>query len=92
MPDLVERIAQHGDVALMRATRPFKAKEQADLKRLLVDFWGKSSPKVMAMGLSKVSFIDSSNLGILIWGMKNLRQRGGDLVLAGLSSYVADVF
>jgi anti-anti-sigma factor len=82
---------QVGDVTILRPEGAMKAEHQDLFKRLMVELAGAGQVKV-ALDMSRVDFIDSSCLGILIWSMKNLRQRGGDLKIFGLTPYVHEVF
>jgi len=51
----------------------------------------KDKPKIAA-DLSRVSYLDSSALGILVSTLKSAKSRGGDLRLSGLGDMVMDVF
>ena len=82
---------QIGEVTVLRPEGAMKAEHQDIFKRLMVELAGAGHVKV-ALDMSRVDFIDSSCLGILIWSMKNLRQRGGDLKMFGLAPYVHEVF
>ncbi|MCG6959786.1 MAG: STAS domain-containing protein [Ignavibacteriaceae bacterium] len=44
--------------------------------------------KRVVVDLSKVGFVNSSGLGILISGLTTMRNGGGDLKLAGISSKI----
>jgi anti-sigma B factor antagonist len=48
--------------------------------------------KHLVVDLSKVTFIDSTTLGVLIGGVKRLRPTGGSLALAGPNPAIAKVF
>lgn len=37
----------------------------------------------IALDLSRVPFMDSSSLGVLVMGLKRLREKGGELALVG---------
>ena len=63
----------------------------AELKRLFVDL--ATDGRVNAIGdMSKVSFLDSTVLGTLVWGMKNLREREGDFRMFGLHDFLRRLF
>lgn len=39
------------------------------------------SPPFLALDLTEVGFVDSSGLGVIVGGLKHVRERGGDLVV-----------
>lgn len=49
-------------------------------------------PKQIVVDLSKVSYIDSSGLAVLIEGMQNVAGYGGKFALAGLQDGVRPIF
>lgn len=49
-------------------------------------------PKQVVVDLSKVSYIDSSGLAVLIEGMQNVAGYGGKFALAGLQDGVRPIF
>jgi len=49
-------------------------------------------PERLVVDLSKVSYIDSSGLAVLIEGMQNVEAYGGKFVLAGLQDNVRPIF
>lgn len=65
--------------------------EGEDLKKALVGLASKNCTKIV-IDMAGAKFVDSSGLGILLWAMKNMRQRGGDVRLCGLTKMVEDVF
>lgn len=52
----------------------------------------KEKPKKLIVDLSKVSYIDSSGLALLIEGMQNVEAYGGMFALAGLQESVRPIF
>jgi len=46
----------------------------------------------IAADMTKVSFLDSIILGTLVWGMKKMRDAGGDWRLFGLHAFVRRLF
>jgi anti-sigma B factor antagonist len=46
----------------------------------------------IVVDLARVSFVDSTGLAVLVKGMKQCRQRGGDLYLCGLQRPVRMIF
>ena len=49
-------------------------------------------PDRLVVDLSKVSYIDSSGLAVLIEGMQNVQAHGGKFFLAGLQENVRPIF
>jgi anti-sigma B factor antagonist len=49
-------------------------------------------PKQLVVDLSKVTYIDSSGLAVLIEGMQNVESYGGKFALAGLQDNVRPIF
>src|ERR1044072_7219443 len=49
-------------------------------------------PKRLVVDLTRVSYIDSSGLAVLIEGMQNMEAYGAKLVLAGLQETVRPIF
>lgn len=58
---------------------------------LLTRMIEKKPPKVI-VDLSRVSYIDSSGLAVLIEAMQNIEQYGGQFALAGLQETVRVIF
>ena len=59
----------------------------ASLKAMLAD-----KPQQFVVDLSRVSYIDSSGLAVLIEGMQNVNSYGGKFALAGLQDSVRPIF
>jgi anti-sigma B factor antagonist len=51
-----------------------------------------AKPEQVVVDLSKVSYIDSSGLAVLIEGMQNVTAYGGKFALAGLQETVRPIF
>jgi len=49
-------------------------------------------PQRVVVDLSKVSYIDSSGLAVLIEGMQNVEAYGGKFILAGIQENVKPIF
>lgn len=69
----VDVLVVHGDVDLYSAPT---------LRQTLLDLIGEDRHDVV-VDLSKVPFIDSLGLGVLVGGQRRARSHGGDLRLAG---------
>jgi anti-sigma B factor antagonist len=52
----------------------------------------KNKPKQVVVDLSRVTYIDSSGLAVLIEGMQNVEGYGGKFALAGLQEKVRPIF
>ena len=52
----------------------------------------KEQPRQLVVDLSKVSYIDSSGLAVLIEAMQNVEKYGGKFALAGLQENVKPIF
>jgi len=51
-----------------------------------------SHPARLVVDLSRVTYIDSSGLAVLIEGMQNVEEYGGKLTLAGMNENVLSIF
>src|SRR5690349_22856322 len=51
-----------------------------------------SQPKKVVIDLTKVTYLDSSGLAVLIEGMQNVQEYGGRFRLAGVQDEVKQVF
>src|ERR1700737_4503077 len=49
-------------------------------------------PKQLVVDLSRVTYVDSSGLAVLIEGMQNVEEYGGKFALAGLQENVRSIF
>ena len=49
-------------------------------------------PKRLVVDLSRVTYVDSSGLAVLIEGMQNVEEYGGKLTLAGMNENVRSIF
>src|SRR2546423_13820219 len=49
-------------------------------------------PQRLVVDLSKVTYIDSSGLAVLIEGMQNVEAYGGEFILAGIQENVKPIF
>ena len=80
-----------GDVAVaMVPVEELDAGNAAEFKRDMAPLLA-AYPKLV-LDLSHVRFVDSSGLGAFISCLRQLRGRGGDLKLAGMSKQVRAVF
>ena len=84
-------IEDSGTVAVVRFDGDLGGGDDADLKRLFVQLRQDGKTNVAA-DLSKVKFMDSTVIGLFVWGMKNLREVGGDWRMFGISGPVLKIF
>ncbi len=76
---------------IVRFDGDIAGQDDKELRKMFVTLVGEGKLRVVA-DMSRVSFLDSIILGTLVWGMKNLREAGGDLRLFGLHSFVHRLF
>ena len=65
--------------------------DDKELRKMFVTLVGEGKRNVVA-DMTRVSFLDSIVLGTFVWGMKNLREAGGDIRLFGLHAFVRRLF
>lgn len=65
--------------------------DDKELRKLFVGLVSGGKYRVVA-DMTRVSFLDSIILGTLVWGMKNLREAGGDFRMFGLHAFVKRLF
>jgi anti-sigma B factor antagonist len=76
---------------IVRFAGDIGSSDEHELKTLFVRL--KEDAAVQAVfDMGKVGFLDSTALGTLVWGLKNLREAGGDLRLCGLTGFVRRLF
>ena len=80
-----------GTVAVVRFDGDLGGGDDAELKKLFVRLRQDGKTKVVA-DMSKVEFMDSTVIGLLVWGMKNLREVGGDWRMFGIRGAVLKIF
>jgi anti-sigma B factor antagonist len=78
-------------ICVVRFDGDLGSSEDADLRKLFVELRRNDELRVVA-DMSKVGFMDSTVLGTLVWGMRNMREAGGDLRLFGLKDFVRKLF
>lgn len=78
-------------VTVLRFDGDLGGSDEADLKKLFVDLRREAKDRVV-VDMTRVGFMDSTVIGVLVWGMKNLREVGGDYRLFGLTPAVQRLF
>ena len=76
---------------VLRFEGDLSGQAEVELKRLFVRMRQEGDVRIAA-DMRKVSFMDSSVLGTLVWALKNFREAGGDLRLFGLHDFVQRLF
>ena len=79
---------QSNGVSILRLVGRFDARETAPVRQ----WFDTDSSNQIIVNLSEVNFLDSSALSVLVQEMKRRRERGGDLLLAGLLQPVRIIF
>jgi len=82
---------EQGGIPVLKLTGRFDAYETSQVKSWIDDTITAEQPNA-AVDLANVTFIDSSALAMLVRGMKNCREQGGDLHLAQLHQAVQIIF
>jgi anti-sigma B factor antagonist len=80
-----------GGACIVKFDGDLSGNRDQELRRMFVELRRDEKSKVAA-DMSQVGYLDSAVLGTLVWGMKNLRETGGDFRMFGLQSFVLDVF
>lgn len=89
--ELNTRSAANGNISVLQLSGRFDAYEVNSVKEWLNQITRTSSPNIL-VDLSKVNFIDSTGLAVLVHGMKHCQQKGGSLRLYGLQQSVRIIF
>ncbi len=79
---------QSNGVSILRLAGRFDAHETTQVR----EWFQTNQPTQVVVNLSGVNFLDSSALSVLVQEMKRRRERGGDLLLAGLLQPVRIIF
>ena len=76
---------------ILRPQGDLSAQHDGELRKALVGLIGDKSANIV-VDMRKVTFMDSTIIGTLVWGMKNVRESGGDVRLFGLHDFVQKLF
>jgi anti-sigma B factor antagonist len=85
------RVEEHPSAWILRLERDLTTTDDRELRKLFVEMVREGKVKVL-LDMRQVTFLDSVMLGTLVWGMKNLREAGGDLRLFGLGEFARHLF
>ena len=84
-------LEQRPKACLLRIQQDLSGSDDQELKRVFVRMSQNDDINVV-VDMRKVGFMDSTVLGTFVWGMKNMREAGGDLRMFGLKDFVARLF
>lgn len=84
-------IETKGEAAVLRFDGALTGGDDAELKKMFIELRREDLIKV-AVDMSKVDFMDSMVIGLFVWGMKNLREDGGDFRLFKMTKPVEQLF
>jgi anti-sigma B factor antagonist len=80
-----------GDICVVEIEGEIDAEHSPQLKRSLAKAQEEKA-KNFILDINKVSFLDSTGLGVMISLMRNLKEKGGELRLVGLQDEVRSIF
>jgi len=80
-----------GNCDIVRLDGQLTMGQEDEFKKALSELAASNSVQLV-IDLSKVDFMDSAGLGMLIWALKNFRQRDGDVRVFGLQGMVQGLF
>lgn len=81
-----------GDVVLISINLSEASLNQSeDFKKFLYDVSEVSPPKLV-LDMSKIEYMDSSFIGALVAGLKNVLSKGGEMALVNISNDVMALF
>jgi anti-sigma B factor antagonist len=80
-----------GDCHVVRFDGDLGAAAEKEMRKMFLRL-NDDGAKHIVFDMSRVSFLDSTVLGAFVWGLKNVRERGGDLRMFGLHDFVGKLF
>ena len=84
-------IEDRGHASVIRFGGDLAGDDADALKRMFIDLRRAGTEKV-AVDMRRVEFMDSTVIGLFVWGMKNLREDGCDFRLFHMTKPVAQLF
>jgi anti-sigma B factor antagonist len=64
----------------------------ANLKKEILELTDSAKANPLVLEMSRVSYMDSTGIGVIIAGYKSAKKNGGTLIVQGLSSRVKRLF
>lgn len=80
-----------GDVTVLEVTRELTMENRGDLKETVLRRLGEGDRKFV-FDFERTGFVDSSGLGVLVSLSKKIREKNGELRLAGLNEELRTLF
>ncbi len=84
-------VKQQGDIQVMHCDGSLDADSVTAFKKVAYDLVGAGSTRFV-IDCHNLTFIDSMGLGVLISLLRRVRQRNGDVKVAGLTDEVKTIF
>ncbi len=84
-------VDQKDGIAVVRMPKELTLGVGDEFKSTLVDLASSNQVKVV-LDMTRLEFVDSAGLGLLIWALKNFRQRKGDVRVFGTQPSVYQLF
>ncbi|HRK29797.1 MAG TPA: STAS domain-containing protein [Tepidisphaeraceae bacterium] len=86
--NLIPSARMEGDVVIAAVDGEVDLKNSPDLREVLLDLINTQKPKKVVLNLSKVSYMDSSAIAVLVESLQKLRKAGGKMCLTNLQPRV----
>jgi anti-sigma B factor antagonist len=64
----------------------------SNLKKEILELTESAETNLLVLEMSRVSYMDSTGIGVIIAGYKSVKKNGGSLVVQGLTSRVKRLF
>lgn len=87
----VENAGSYGQISVVRVEGYIDTTTSAELEKIVNSLF-KAGRYMLIMDLSRIDYISSAGWGIFISQIREIRNQGGDLKLAGMISDVYEVF
>ena len=81
-------LERHRDLLLVRLVGELDIHTAESVRQMLQEELDKGTMKYLALNLERLSFMDSSGLGVILGRYKTLREIGGKLLICGANSTV----
>ena len=83
--------SSQGDFSILKLQGRFDAHEVAPVREWVKEQISQGKTRLV-VDLGEVNFVDSSALSVLVQGLKNSRENGGDLAICSLQQAVRVIF